>query len=88
MGLLKRGEGSAHAQFVVVCKGRLDGLRARQCAVESVEGVETVLGAASGGGGCSVVVVVDGRHSCGFRCCRLLVEGADHVDCERRRDET
>lgn len=45
----------SRAQFVVD-EGRFDGLRTRQCAVECVEGVEAVLGAACGRSGGSVAV--------------------------------
>jgi hypothetical protein len=66
-----------HAQFVVG-KGGLDGLRTCQRTVESVESVEAVLRAARGKSSGSVVI--GGRWSSGFGRCRLLVEGADHVD--------
>jgi hypothetical protein len=66
-----------HAQFVVG-EGGLDGLCTCQRTVESVEGVEAVLGAARGRS-CGNVVI-GRRWSSGLGCCRLLVEGANHVD--------
>jgi hypothetical protein len=68
------GEGRGRAAQFVVDKGWFDGLRACQCAVECVEGVEGVLGTAHSRSGGSVVVV-GGRLSSSFG--RI---GVDHVN--------